>query len=104
MRIKGLFNCYGQEIVNLSIPASVAVKVCGQVFEAVVQEIQDISVVCEFPDVFPKDLPGLPLERELQDLLKEGFIRLSSSPWGYLAIFVKKKDKTLRMCVEYRPP
>jgi hypothetical protein len=91
--------------------------------------------VCEFPDVFPEDLPGLPPERDvefviklkldtapisrrsyrmppnelaelktqLQDLLEKGFIRPSSSPWGCLAIFVKKKDQTIRMCVDYRP-
>jgi hypothetical protein len=92
-------------------------------------------VVCEFPDVFPEDLPGFPPERDvefvielkpgtapisrrsyrmppnelaelktqLQDLLEKGFIRPSSSPWGCQAIFVKKKDQTLRMCVDYRP-
>jgi hypothetical protein len=110
-------------------------KASGQVFEAIVQEIQDIPVVCEFPDVFPEDLLGLPPERDveyvielkpgmapisrrsycmppnelaelktqLQDLLEKGFIRPSSSPWGCPAIFVKKKDQTLRMCVDYRP-
>ena len=31
-----------------------------------VKEIRDISVVCEFPDVFPEDLPGLPLDRDVQ--------------------------------------
>jgi len=35
--------------------------------------------------------------------LEKGFIHPSSSPWGCLAIFVKKKDGTLRMCVDYRP-
>jgi hypothetical protein len=43
------------------------------------------------------------LKTQLQDLLEKGFIRPSSSPWGCLAIFVKKKDQTLRMCVDYRP-
>jgi hypothetical protein len=42
------------------------------------------------------------LKTQLQDLLEKGFIRPSSSPWGCLAIFVKKKDQTLRMCVDYR--
>jgi hypothetical protein len=42
------------------------------------------------------------LKTQLQDLLEKGFIRPSSSPWGCLAIFVKK-DQTLRMCVDYRP-
>jgi hypothetical protein len=48
---------HGQEEVRLSIPISVPVKASGRAFKAVVQEIQDIPVVCEFPDVFPKDLP-----------------------------------------------
>jgi hypothetical protein len=43
------------------------------------------------------------LKRQLKDLLGKGFIRPSSSPWGCLAIFVKNKDQTLRMCVDYRP-
>ena len=118
---------YGQQEVKLSIPISVPIKTYGQVFEAIVQEIQDIPVVCEFPDVFLEDLPELPLERDvefvielkpgtapisrrsyrmppnelaelktqLQDLLEKGFIRPSSSPWGCLVIFVKKKDQTL---------
>jgi hypothetical protein len=54
---------HGQEEVKLSIPVSVPVKTYGQVFEAIVHEIRDILVVCEFPDVFPEDLSGLPLER-----------------------------------------
>jgi hypothetical protein len=119
----------------LSIPVSVPVKVSGQVFEAAVQEIQDIPVVCEFLDAFPEDLHRLPPERDvefvielkpgtapissrsycmppnelaelktqLQDLLEKRFIRHSSSTWGCPAIFVKKKDQTLRMCVDYRP-
>ena len=94
----------------------------------------DIPVVCEFPDVFPDELPGLPPDRDvefkielvpgaapisrrpyrmppnelaklkiqLQELLDKGLIRPSSSPWGCLALFVKKKDKYLRMCVDYR--
>jgi hypothetical protein len=42
------------------------------------------------------------LKTQLQDLLEKGFIRPSSSPWGCPAIFVKKKDQTLQMCVDYR--
>jgi hypothetical protein len=92
-------------------------------------------VVCDYPDVFPDDLPGMPPDRDiqfvielqpgttpilkrayrmppkelvesktqLQELLDKGFIRLSSSPWGCPAFFVKKKDGSLRLCVDYRP-
>ena len=49
----------------------------------------------------PKELAEL--KTQLQELLDKGFIRPSSSPWGCPAIFVKKKDKTLRLCVDYRP-
>jgi hypothetical protein len=43
------------------------------------------------------------LKIKLQELLDKGCIRLSSSPWGCHAHFVKKKDKTLQLCVDYRP-
>jgi len=43
------------------------------------------------------------LKVQLQDLLDKGFIRPSSSPWGCPALFVKKKDNSLRLCVDYRP-
>jgi hypothetical protein len=36
-------------------------------------------------------------------LLDKGYIRPSSSPWGCPALFVKKKDHSLRLCVDYRP-
>ena len=81
-------------------------------------DLASIPVVCEFLDVFPEDLPGLPPDREvefsielepsttpisrrpyrmalkelaemkkqLEELLKKGFIHLSSSPWGCPAI------------------
>ena len=43
------------------------------------------------------------LKKQLKTLLDKGFIRLSSSPWGCPALFVKKKDDSLRMYVDYRP-
>ena len=97
-------------------------------------DVEKIPVVREFPDVFPEELPGIPLEREvdlaieivpgtvpmsrapyrmaptelkelksqLQELLDKGFIRPSVSPWGAPVLLVKKKDGTLRMCIDYR--
>ncbi|KAD6119157.1 hypothetical protein E3N88_10428 [Mikania micrantha] len=42
------------------------------------------------------------LMKQLQELLDKGFIRPSFSPWGAPVLFVKKKDGTLRMCIDYR--
>ena len=42
------------------------------------------------------------LRVQLQELLNKGFIRPSTSPWGALVLFAKKKDKTLRLCIDYR--
>ena len=42
------------------------------------------------------------LQTQLQELLDKGFIRPSHSPWGEPVIFVKKKDGTFRMCIDYR--
>ncbi|KAK8510296.1 hypothetical protein V6N12_073367 [Hibiscus sabdariffa] len=95
---------------------------------------RDIRTVCDFPEVFPEELSGLPPDREvefviethadaapvsispyrmapkelkelktqLQELLDRGFIRPSTSPWGAPVLFVKKKDESLRMCIDYR--
>ncbi|GKF63833.1 hypothetical protein Tco_0187281, partial [Tanacetum coccineum] len=97
-------------------------------------KLSDISVVREFEDLFPKDLSGLPSQRQvefridlvpgvtpvtkspyrlapsemqelfgqLQELQDKGFIRPSHSPWGALVLFVKKKDGSLHMCIDYR--
>ncbi|KAL0561652.1 hypothetical protein IC582_002092 [Cucumis melo] len=92
------------------------------------------SVVRDYPDVFPEELPGLfphrevefaielepgtvPISRapyrmapaelkelkvQLQELLDKGFIRPSVSPWGAPILFVKKKDGSMRLCIDYR--
>ena len=38
----------------------------------------------------------------MQDLLDKGYIRPSVSPWGAPVLFVKKKDGTMRLCIDYR--
>jgi hypothetical protein len=105
------------------------IRVGSEVNAAVAKSIADIPIVCEFPDVFPNNLPGLPPDRDvefkvklilgtapisyrpyrmppnelaelkaqLKEHLDKGFIRPSSSPWGYSAIFMKKKDHTLHI-------
>ena len=42
------------------------------------------------------------LRVQLQELLDKGFIRPSTSPWGASVLFAKNKDKTLRLCIDYR--
>ncbi|GJW36255.1 putative reverse transcriptase domain-containing protein [Tanacetum coccineum] len=42
------------------------------------------------------------LSGQLQELQDKGFIRPSYSPWGAPVLFVKKKDGSLRMCIDYR--
>nr|GEX30102.1 putative reverse transcriptase domain, ribonuclease H-like domain, aspartic peptidase domain protein [Tanacetum cinerariifolium] len=42
------------------------------------------------------------LSIQLQELLEKGFIHPSSSPWGASILFVKKKDGSFRMCIDYR--
>ncbi|KAJ9556038.1 hypothetical protein OSB04_010652 [Centaurea solstitialis] len=42
------------------------------------------------------------LSKQLGELLDKGFIRPSTSPWGAPILFVKKKDGSMRMCVDYR--
>jgi hypothetical protein len=117
----------------LYLPKAEGTNPCS--YAAVAVQLESISVVCEYPDVFPDDLPGMPPDRDvefvielqpgtapiskrpyrmppkelaelkvkLQEFLDKGYIRPSSSPWGSPTLFVKKKDGSLRMCVDYRP-
>ncbi|GJR96859.1 putative reverse transcriptase domain-containing protein [Tanacetum coccineum] len=98
------------------------------------KRLEDVPIVRDFPEVFPKDLPGLPptrqvefqidlipgaapvarapyrlapsemkeLSEQLKELSDKGFIRPSSLPWGAPVLFVKKKDGSFRMCIDYR--
>jgi hypothetical protein len=97
--------------------------------------MKKIPVVCEYADVFPDELLGMPpdrdiefaielqpgttpiskrpywmppaelaeLKKQLQELLDKGFICTSTSPWGCPVLFVKKKDESLRLCIDYHP-
>ena len=42
------------------------------------------------------------LKAQLEELLSKGFIRPSISPWGAPVLFVKKKDGSLQLCIDYR--
>ncbi|GKB85521.1 putative reverse transcriptase domain-containing protein [Tanacetum coccineum] len=64
------------------------------------KRLEDVPIVQDFPDVFPEDLPEL--SEKLKELSDKGFIRPSTSPWGALVLFFKKKDGSFRMCIDYR--
>jgi hypothetical protein len=51
--------------------------------------------------MMPMELKELKIQ--LQGLLNKGYICPSTSPWGCPTLFVLKKDKELRLCVDYRP-
>jgi hypothetical protein len=118
---------------TLYLPFKDGTDPCAYV--TIISHFDEIPVVCEYPDVFPDELPSMPpdrdvefvielqpgtapiskrpycmppkelakLKNQLQELLDKGYIRPSSSPWGCHALFVKKKDGSLRLCVDYRP-
>jgi hypothetical protein len=118
---------------TLILPSQGSTQSCA--FSMMELPLKKILVVCEYADVFPDELPGMPpdrdiefaielqpgttpiskrpywmppaelaeLKKQLQELLDKGFIRPSTSPWGCPALFVKKKDESLRICIDYRP-
>jgi hypothetical protein len=122
---------YGNFTVFL--PRQETTRSCA--FAMIELPLKKIPVVCEYADVFPDELPGMPpdrniefaielqpgttpiskrpyrvppaelveLKKQLQELLDKGFIRPSTSPWGCPALFVKKKDESLRLCIDYHP-
>jgi hypothetical protein len=115
---------------TLFLPSQGSTQSCA--FAMTEIPLKKIPVVCEYADVFPDELPGMPpdrdieftielqlgttpiskrpyrmpptelaeLKKQLQELLDKGFIRLSTSPWGCSALFVKKKDESLRLCID----
>ncbi|GJT26650.1 putative reverse transcriptase domain-containing protein [Tanacetum coccineum] len=61
------------------------------------KRLEDVPIVRDFPEVFPEDL-----SEQLQELSDKGFIRPNSLPCGAPVLFVKKKDGSFRMCIDYR--
>ncbi|GKA70778.1 putative reverse transcriptase domain-containing protein [Tanacetum coccineum] len=77
------------------------------------KRLEDVPIVRDFLEVFPEDLSARApyrlapsemkeLSEQLQELSDKGFIRPSSSPWGAPVLFVKKKDGSFWMCIDYR--
>nr|GEZ06906.1 hypothetical protein [Tanacetum cinerariifolium] len=94
------------------------------------KQVKDVPIVQDFPEDFPGLPPARPVEfqidlisgaapvarapyclapsemkelsEQLQELSDKGFIRPSSLPWGAPVLFVKKKDGSFRMCINYR--
>ncbi|GJS81789.1 putative reverse transcriptase domain-containing protein [Tanacetum coccineum] len=100
-----------------------AVIVCGEKFVCIpygnkmliVESDKDVPVIHDFPEVFPKELSGLPLLRqvEFQIGLVPGASPVARAPYrlapsktrellGALVLFVKKKDGSFQMCIDYR--
>ncbi|GKC70586.1 putative reverse transcriptase domain-containing protein, partial [Tanacetum coccineum] len=101
---------YGEKFVRLYVRRARLSSVLAYVMENKSKEklVEDVPIICDFPKVFPEELPRLPPPRlapyemrelsvQLQELLEKGFIRPSSSPWGAPVLFVKKKDGSFRM-------
>ncbi|KAH0655152.1 hypothetical protein KY285_030034 [Solanum tuberosum] len=63
-------------------------------------QVKDSSYESPTLEMAPAELKEL--KEQLKDLLDKGFIRPSISPWGAPVLFVKKKDGSLRMCIDYR--
>ncbi|GJR59024.1 putative reverse transcriptase domain-containing protein [Tanacetum coccineum] len=59
-----------------------------------------VPVVCAPYRLSPSKMKELSVQ--LQELLEKGFICLISSPWGAPVLFVKKKDGSFKMCIDYR--
>ncbi|GKD92509.1 putative reverse transcriptase domain-containing protein [Tanacetum coccineum] len=103
---------YGEKVVRIPYGNKMLIvksdKGVSRLKKSKEKRLEDVPVIHDFYEVFPEELSGLPPSRQmrelsvqLQELPEKGFIHMSSSPWGALVLFVKKKDGSFRMCIDY---
>ncbi|GJR65787.1 putative reverse transcriptase domain-containing protein [Tanacetum coccineum] len=69
--------------------------------ETLIVEVLGAAPVARAPyRLAPSEMKELSVQ--LKELMEKGFIHLSSSPWGAPVLFVKKRDGSFRMCIDYR--
>ncbi|GJT96411.1 putative reverse transcriptase domain-containing protein [Tanacetum coccineum] len=66
------------------------------------KQLEDVPIVQDFPEVFPEDFPGIPPTRQVEFQIDLILVLAHSSPWVALVLFVKKKDGSFWMCIDYR--
>ncbi|GKA83607.1 putative reverse transcriptase domain-containing protein [Tanacetum coccineum] len=111
-RHKAKIVCH-EKVVRIPLPHGEILRVLGEkpkekvrcLMSAKIEErmLKDIIVVKNFPEspyhLAPSEMEEL--SGQLRELHDKGFIRPSSSPWGAPILFVKKKDGSFRMCIDY---
>ncbi|GJS89148.1 reverse transcriptase domain-containing protein [Tanacetum coccineum] len=119
---RALIDCY-EKIVRIPLPNGKILEVQGErpekdlgslaCIKADEKKLDDIRVEFRI-DLIPGASPVvrspyrlapsemLELSNQLKELQEKGFIRPSHSPWGAPVLFVKKKDGSMRMCIDYR--
>src|SRR4051812_19149962 len=139
-KYKGVIDC-ASHTVSLTTPENkrIRFKTSFGAKRSMLNSLKGVSmdsvpIVCEYPDVFPEELPGMPpdrdveflidllpgsgpitkrpykmsvdelkeLKKQLGEQLKKAFIQPSSSSWGAPVLFVEKKDRIQRLCIDCR--